>query len=133
MVKLRLQRMGKKRQPVYKIVAVDARSPRDGKFLEDLGQYNPTKDPHFINIKEDRAIYWLDNGAQPTDTVNSLFRKTGINLRVDLMKRGLAPEAVEAEVSKWKESKSALPTKKVSKKAKETAGAAEVGEASTES
>ncbi|NUM70002.1 MAG: 30S ribosomal protein S16 [Ignavibacteriaceae bacterium] len=133
MVKLRLQRMGKKRQPVYKIVAVDARSPRDGKFLEDLGQYNPTKDPHFINIKEDRAIYWLNNGAQPTDTVNSLLRKTGVNYRVDLMKRGLAPEAIEAEISKWKESKSAPVNKKVAKKAKETTGAAEVGEASSES
>lgn len=133
MVKLRLQRMGKKRQPVYKIVAVDARSPRDGKFLEDLGQYNPTKDPHFINIKEDRAIYWLNTGAQPTDTVNSLLRKTGINLRLDLMKRGLAPEAIEAEISKWKESKSAPVNKKVAKKAKETTGAAEVGEASSES
>ena len=80
-VKLRLRRMGKKKQPIYKVVAADSRSPRDGKFLETMGLYNPLTDPHTVDIKEDRALYWLNNGAQPTDTVKSLLRQKGITLK----------------------------------------------------
>jgi len=72
-VKLRLRKMGKKKQPVYKVVAADSRSPRDGKFIEAIGLYNPKTDPATINIKEDRALYWLIVGAQPTDTVKNLL------------------------------------------------------------
>ena len=71
-VKLRLRRMGKKKQPIYKIVAADSRSPRDGKFLEAVGIYNPLTNPHTIDLKEERVNYWLDSGAQPTNTVKSL-------------------------------------------------------------
>jgi len=117
-VKLRLRRMGKKRQPIYKIVAADSRSPRDGKFLESIGMYNPKTNPHTVEIKEDRALYWLGVGAQPTDTVKSLFRQTGINLRRELTKRGLTDEKVEAEMENWKKTKEASSAKKtVSKKA----------------
>jgi len=78
-VKLRLRRMGKKKQPIYKVVAADARSPRDGKFLEAIGLYNPLTNPHTININEDRALYWLSVGAQYgkklTDTKRYFVKK----------------------------------------------------------
>ena len=73
-VKLRLRRMGKKKQPIYKMVAADSRSPRDGKFLEAVGFYNPLTNPHTLDLKEDRIMYWLNVGAQPTNTVKSLLR-----------------------------------------------------------
>ena len=75
MVRLRLRRMGAKKAPFYRVVAADATSPRDGRFIEILGHYNPTKDPQIIELKEDRVKYWLGAGAQPSDTVRSLFRQ----------------------------------------------------------
>jgi len=74
-VKLRLRRIGKKKQPMYKVVAADSRAPRDGKFLESVGLYNPLTNPHTLEFKEDRILYWLGVGAQPTDTVMSLLGK----------------------------------------------------------
>ncbi len=78
-VKLRLLRMGAKRKPFYRIVAADSRVKRDGKYIELVGTYNPVTDPAEINIKEEVALKWLNNGAIPTDTVKSLFSKKGIN------------------------------------------------------
>lgn len=100
-VKLRLRRMGKKRQPVYKVVAADSRSPRDGKFLEAIGFYNPLTNPATIDIKEDRALYWLGVGAQPTDTVKNLLSKRGILLKIELVKQGLSAEEVNAKLEDW--------------------------------
>jgi len=122
-VKLRLRRMGKKKQPIYKIVAADARSPRDGRFLEALGLYNPLTKPHTVDIKEDRVLYWLSNGAQPTDTVKSLLRDKGIILKNDLLKRGLDAEKIESELAEWQKLKEASASaktkkKKISRKAK---------------
>lgn len=77
-VKLRLKRMGKKRQPFYRIVAADSRSPRDGRFIETVGTYNPVKNETEIKIDHEKAMYWLNNGAMPTDTVRSIFVKEGI-------------------------------------------------------
>ena len=115
-VKLRLRRMGKKKQPIYKVVAADTRSPRDGKFIEALGLYNPLTDPHTIEIKEDRVLYWLDNGAQPTNTVKSLLRQQGITLKRELGRKGLDAEKVEAEMENWKKLKEASSKKKSTKK-----------------
>ncbi len=121
-VKLRLRRMGKKKQPIYKVVAADVRSPRDGKFLEVVGLYNPLTDPHTIEIKEDRVLYWLDNGAQPTNTVKSLLRQKGITLKRELVKKGLDAEKVEAEMENWRKLKEASSKKKsVKKKSKKQA------------
>ncbi len=108
--------MGKKKQPIYKVVAADARSPRDGKFLEVVGLYNPLTKPHTIEIKEDRVLYWLDNGAQPTNTVKSLLRQQGITLKRELAKKGLDAEKVEAEMENWKKLKEASSKKKTVKK-----------------
>ena len=77
MVKIRLARHGAKKRPFYRIVAADSRSPRDGRFLERLGSYDPTRDPALIEIKQDRLTEWLKNGAQPTETVARLIKKAG--------------------------------------------------------
>ncbi|MBR6898553.1 MAG: 30S ribosomal protein S16 [Lachnospiraceae bacterium] len=78
MVKLRLKRMGQKKAPFYRIVAADQRSPRDGRFIEEVGYYDPTKDPSVIKFDEEKAKKWLANGAQPTETVAKLLKIAGI-------------------------------------------------------
>ena len=70
--------MGAKKRPFYRIVIADSRSPRDGRFIETVGTYNPRKNPSAVTLKEDRIRYWLNNGAQPTDTVRSILKKNGI-------------------------------------------------------
>ena len=77
-VKLRLKRMGSKKKPFYRIVAADSRSPRDGRFIENVGTYNPITEPAEIKIDEEVAMKWLKNGAIPTDTVRDLLKKQGI-------------------------------------------------------
>ncbi|AEC00404.1 MAG: 30S ribosomal protein S16 [Selenomonas sp.] len=86
-VKIRLTRMGAKKNPFYRIVVADSRSPRDGRFIEILGNYDSTKEPAVINVDEDKAIDWMSKGAQPTDTVRSLFSKKGIMAKFDEKKR----------------------------------------------
>jgi len=115
-VKLRLRRMGKKKQPVYKLVAADARSPRDGKFIEAVGLYNPLTEPHTFEIKEDRVLYWLNVGAQPTSTVKSLLRQKGVTLKKELLSKGLDEEKVNSELEEWQKKKEASLTKKREKK-----------------
>ncbi len=87
MVKIRLRRMGAKKRPFYRVVVADSRSPRDGRFIEEIGYYDPTKEPAVIKIDEDKAIRWIQNGAQPTDTARSLLRKTGVLNRVHQLKQ----------------------------------------------
>lgn len=79
MVKLRLQRYGATKRPYYRIVAADSRSPRDGRFIEIIGTYHPIEKTNVLKINEEKALKWLSQGAQPTDTVKSLFNKLGIN------------------------------------------------------
>ena len=78
MVKIRLKRMGQKKSPFYRVVVADERAPRDGKFIEEIGYYDPMKEPAEIKIDEEKAKKWLSTGAQPTDTVKSLFKRNGI-------------------------------------------------------
>ena len=78
MVKIRLKRMGANKKPFYRVVVADSRSPRDGRFIEEIGYYNPLVEPPVININEEKASKWLSTGAQPTDTVRALFKKAGI-------------------------------------------------------
>ncbi len=77
-VKLRLKRMGAKKAPFYRIVAADSRSPRDGRFIEQLGTYDPTKNPAVVTVKEEETLAWLEKGAQPSDTVRNLLSQKGI-------------------------------------------------------
>ena len=77
MVKIRLRRMGAKKNPFYRIVVADSRAPRDGKFVEEIGTYDPLANPSAIKVDVERAQYWVKNGAQPTDTVKALLKKAG--------------------------------------------------------
>jgi small subunit ribosomal protein S16 len=86
-VKIRLKRMGAKKSPFYRVVVADARSPRDGRFIEALGHYDSTTEPAIIKIDEEKALAWLQKGAQPTDTVKDLFSKAGILKKWDEAKR----------------------------------------------
>ncbi|MFR7443402.1 MAG: 30S ribosomal protein S16 [Sellimonas intestinalis] len=80
-VKIRLRRMGQKKAPFYRIIVADSRSPRDGKFIEEIGTYDPTKDPSEFKVDEEAAKKWLNNGAQPTEVVSKIFKAAGINNR----------------------------------------------------
>ena len=77
-VKMRLTRMGAKKAPFYRVIVADSRSPRDGRFIEEIGYYNPLTNPVEIKIDADKAKKWIDNGAQPTETVKALLKKSGI-------------------------------------------------------
>ena len=77
-VKIRLRRIGAKKAPFYLVVVADSRYPRDGRFIEELGYYDPTKDPAIVSIDAEKAKKWIGNGAQPTDTVKALLKKNGI-------------------------------------------------------
>lgn len=87
-VKLRMTRMGAKKRPFYRIVAADSRSPRDGRFIELLGTYNPCTNPAQANLKEEEILKWLNNGAQPSDTVRNLLSKQGIMKKFADSKQG---------------------------------------------
>jgi small subunit ribosomal protein S16 len=88
MVRIRLRRIGRKKAPVYRIVVADSQSPRDGKFIEIIGQYAPRQSEGGLNVKEDRANYWMDVGAQPSDTVRSLLRRAGVLKRRHELRTG---------------------------------------------
>ncbi len=87
-VKLRLKRMGAKQRPFYRIVAADSRSPRDGRFLETVGTYNPITNPADVKIDEEKVMYWLNHGAIPTETVRNILSKEGIMKKYTASKSG---------------------------------------------
>lgn len=95
-VKIRLKRVGMKKMPSYRVVVADARSPRDGRIIENLGWYNPLTNPSTINIDEEKVLGWLKNGAQPTESVVSLLRRTGTLARFEQMKAGATASATQA-------------------------------------
>ena len=117
-VKLRLQRFGRKKRPFYRIVAVDSRKKRDGAYIESVGHYNPLSQPAEILIDEEKALKWLDQGAQPSDTVRNLLSKKGILLKRSLASRNVPAEQVEVEIQKWDLIQQEKRSKK--KKVKET-------------
>ncbi|MFH2036559.1 MAG: 30S ribosomal protein S16 [Candidatus Zixiibacteriota bacterium] len=87
-VVIRLKRLGTKKRPTYRFVATDSRMPRDGRFIETLGYYNPVKRPATVKIHEDRMFYWLDQGATPSDTVKSLMKQVGFSKKYEVKKSG---------------------------------------------
>ena len=97
MVRIRLRRIGLKGQPSYRIVAADKENARDGRFLEILGHYNPRTDPSTLDVKEDRIYHWMKNGAQPTESVEQIFKSAGILDRFERFKQGEAVETLVAE------------------------------------
>ena len=97
MVKIRLRRMGAKKNPYYRVVVADSKSPRDGRFIEEIGTYNPVTQPSEVKIDLERAEYWIKNGAQPTDTVRALLKKVGASVETT---EKSAPVEEKAEVKK---------------------------------
>jgi len=99
MLKIRLTRVGAKKQPSYRIVVADSRSPRDGRFVENIGFYNPRTEPPTVEIKQERALHWLLRGAQPTEAVAGFLKKAGTLERLERIKRGeeAAPAQTVAE------------------------------------
>ncbi len=107
--KIRLQRHGRKGAPFYRIVVADSRAPRDGRFIERIGTYNPNTNPATIELKFDRALYWLNVGAQPTDTAKNILSREGVLLMKHLqggVKKGAFDEATaQKRFDEWKENK----------------------------
>ena len=103
MVKIRLRRVGAKKQPSYRVVVADSRSPRDGRFIETIGFYNPRTEPQTVEIKEDRALHWLSRGAQPTDAVAGLLTRQGTMDRLARYKSGESLDVLLAEAAAARE------------------------------
>lgn len=106
-VRLRLRRLGRKGRPYYHIVAADARSRRDGRYLEKVGTYDPVANPAEIVVDHEATIKWLQNGAQPSATVKAILRYTGVNLKFALIKQGKSEEEIERIFGKWQQEKDA--------------------------
>lgn len=128
MVKIRLTRRGRKKYATYDVVIADARAPRDGRFIEKIGLYNPNTDPALIELDEEKAVEWLLNGAQPTDTVKAMLSYRGIllkkHLQVGVNKGAITQEEADKKFEDWKATKEGKIAQKVdSLEAKKTAEA----------
>ncbi len=102
-VKLRFRRMGRRKAPVYGLVATDSRSPRDGRFIEDLGRYEPVAEPSTFKVDTERVLYWLGQGAQPSDTVRNLLQKEGVLLQWALTRQGKEADEIETALAEFRE------------------------------
>ncbi len=109
MVKIRLARRGRKKLAMYDVVVADARAPRDGRFIEKIGTYNPLTNPASIDLKDDRAFHWLMNGAQPSDTVKAMLSYRGImmkkHLQIGVIKGAIIQEQADSKLAEWVKSK----------------------------
>jgi small subunit ribosomal protein S16 len=109
MVKIRLARRGRKKLAMFDVIVADARAPRDGRFIEKIGTYNPATTPATINLKDDRAFEWLMKGAQPSDTVKAMLSYRGImlkkHLQIGVVKGALTQEQADAKLAEWVKSK----------------------------
>ncbi|MFO7825991.1 MAG: 30S ribosomal protein S16 [Cyclobacterium sp.] len=118
-VKIRLARRGRKKMAIYDVVVADARAPRDGRFIEKIGSYNPNTDPASININNDRALKWLMNGAQPTDTVKAMLSYRGVmlkkHLQIGVVKGAITQEQADEKFNAWLETKEKAIASKVDK------------------
>ncbi|MCA0362881.1 MAG: 30S ribosomal protein S16 [Spirosomataceae bacterium] len=118
-VKIRLARRGRKKMPIYDIVVADSKSPRDGRFIEKLGQYNPHTTPASISLKSERALYWLQVGAQPTDTTRKILSVNGVmlkkHLQIGVTKGAITQEQADAKYEAWLTEKNDLRAKKIAK------------------
>jgi len=127
MVKIRLRRVGSKKQPSFRVVVADSRAPRDGRFIEEIGFYNPRTEPETLRIDEERALHWLKVGAQPTDSAARLLRTWGTMDRFERLKQGESLEDLlaEAEGAKEEEAEEAPPAEEPEEKSEEEAPEAE--------
>lgn len=118
-VKIRLARRGRNKMPIYDIVVADARAPRDGRFIEKLGQYNPHATPAIVTLKNDRALYWLQVGAQPTDTTRKILSVNGVmfkkHLQIGVDKGAITQEQADAKFEAWSKAKEEIRSQKIAK------------------
>ncbi|HSI76830.1 MAG TPA: 30S ribosomal protein S16 [Lunatimonas sp.] len=118
-VKIRLARRGRKKMAIYDVVVADARAPRDGRFIEKIGSYNPNTDPATISINNDRALKWLLNGAQPTDTVKAMLSYRGVmlkkHLQIGVLKEAITQEQADEKFQAWLDTKEQAISSKVDK------------------
>ncbi|MDI9874349.1 MULTISPECIES: 30S ribosomal protein S16 [Bacteroidota] len=143
-VKIRLARRGRKKLAIFDIVVADARAPRDGRFIEKIGTYNPNTNPASINLNDDKALQWVLNGAQPTDTARAILSYKGVllkkHLQVGVNKGAISQETADAKFSEWKNVKDSkisgkadsLLSKKEAEKAARLADEAKVNAARAE-
>lgn len=126
-VKIRLARRGRKKMAMYDVVIADARAPRDGRFIEKIGVYNPNSDPAFIDIDNDKAFDWVMKGAQPTDTVKAMLSYRGVmfrkHLQIGVIKGAVTQEQADAKLAEWVANKESQITGKVDSIAKSKADA----------
>ena len=131
-VKIRLARRGKKGYPFYHIVVADSRAPRDGKFIENIGSYNPNTNPATITLNFDQALAWLQKGAQPTDTCRAILSYKGVMYKKHLLggvsKGAFSAEVADARFAQWMEQKAGLEAEKKVKEARAEAVAAKKAE-----
>ena len=124
-VKIRMKRLGRRNRPFYRLVAIDSRKRRDGKAIEELGWYNPIlQTEKNYELKIDRILYWLEKGAQPSNTVRNLLKWEGVLYRVHLKNQGLDDKAIDYEIQKWaldRDERIKLKLEKISKKKAEQA------------
>lgn len=123
MVRIRLRRVGAKKQPIYRVVVADARSPRDGRFIETIGFYNPRTEPPTVQVKEDRALHWLSVGAQPSEPVARMLKKMGTLEKLARLKAGEDMETLLAESVVQKAETTPEPAGEPSEEIEETAEA----------
>ena len=109
MVRIRLRRVGAKGQPSYRVVAADKEAPRDGRFIEVLGFYNPRTEPATVELKEDRIYDWISKGAQPSDSVQKIFKSVGLDERYERFKQGEEVETLVAEAKAAEEARNVDP------------------------
>lgn len=129
MVRIRLRRVGRKKQPSYRIVVADSRSPRDGRYIEVIGFYNPRTEPATMEIKEDRALHWLSVGAQPSEAVHRILDKLGTLGRLERLKTGEDLEKLLAEAEQELAERGPVSPKTMHKATKSKPAAAEAEEA----
>ncbi|MCZ6758030.1 MAG: 30S ribosomal protein S16, partial [Bacteroidetes bacterium] len=118
-VKIRLRRMGRKKRPIYGVVASDSRFPRDGRFIEDLGRYQPLDASENVKLKNERVLYWLENGAQPTDTVRSILSKQGLMLALHMKRKGSSDEEIWSAVEIHRAKRAEIESSAVKETAKD--------------
>ena len=117
MLRLRLQRKGRKKRPIWHLVVADSRSPRDGRIIEQVGRYDNVTEKKEVVLDEERIFYWLDNGAQPSDTVRKILRREGLLYKRHLMGWGKSEEEIEAALTEWKSYKDSKQDDDASRKA----------------
>ena len=130
-VKLRLKRIGRRKRPFYRIVAIDSRKRRDGSEIERLGWYDPLRTDVAIKLHEERIIYWLNEGAQPSETVNNILKEMGLKYKIHLIKEGKSEEEIASLLTEWQLRQEENRAQKLEKKADKKKADAKAKEAET--